>query len=338
MSPFTTLTNYLFPPSSSTPTPAILQDVDTAPCRFLLDNSTSSTVDLPDGRKIGFAQYGSPTGKPILYQHGFPGSRLEGAHFDDLGRELGLRIIGVDRPGYGLSSPNREGKLLDWARDVGVLAEKLGLEEYGVMGVSGGGPAALACAYALPANKLKVVCLVCGVGPPDIGMKGADWAHWVGWPYGIRFAPYWLGRLFWRSSAIGRIDLPDSQRVEMFIKEGANAAESERDILTDVDFARLACASTRQAFAQGYDYVWDDGKMSCSDFGFKVNDIRKNLPVQLWYGKNDTFVPLVHGLQIAARLDGRAELRVEDEAHAGILLHWKREILEAVARTIRGDI
>jgi pimeloyl-ACP methyl ester carboxylesterase len=59
-----------------------------------------------------------------------------------------------------------------------------------MQGVSGGGPAALACAYALPANKLKVVCLVCGVGPPDIGMKGADWAHWVGWPYGIRFAPY----------------------------------------------------------------------------------------------------------------------------------------------------
>jgi hypothetical protein len=172
------------------------------------------------------------------------------------------------------------------------------------------------------------------MGPPDIGMKGADWPHWIGWPYGIRIAPYWAGRMFWRSSAIGRTDLPDSKRVAMFIKEGANATDSDRDILTDVDFARLSCAATREAFAQGYDHVWDDGKKSCRDFGFKVQDIRKDLMVQLWYGKKDRFVPLVHGMQIAARLGRAAELRVEDEAHAGILIHRKREILELLGKSM----
>ncbi|KAF2036501.1 alpha/beta hydrolase fold protein [Setomelanomma holmii] len=334
MSLLSSLHTWLFnsPPPSNTS--SIQANLASTPCRFPLDNSTSSTHTLPDGRKIGYAQYGSPTGKPILYNHGFPGSRLEAAQFDDLGRELGLRIIAIDRPGIGWSSPHPGAKLLDWPKDVEHLAESLNLEKYAVMGASGGGPATLACAFALPSHKLSAAALVCSMGPPDIGMKGADWAHWIGWPYGIRYAPYWTGRMFWRSSAIGRLDLPDEKRVEMFIKEGASAIESERNVLTDVNFARLSCMVTREAFAQGYDYVWDDGKMSCRDFGFRVQDIRKDLEVQLWYGMKDTFVPLVHGLQIAARLGEGAELRVEDEAHAGILVHWKREILEGLRRSI----
>jgi pimeloyl-ACP methyl ester carboxylesterase len=172
------------------------------------------------------------------------------------------------------------------------------------------------------------------MGPPDIGMRGADLPHLIGWPYGIRIAPYWAGRWFWRSLAIGRIDLPEEQRVQMLMKEGEKAPESDRDIYRDVDFLKLCVRANGEAFAQGYDHVWDDGRIGCSDFGFKVQDIRKDLKVQLWYGKYDYFVPLNHGLQIAARLNGRAHLRVEDEAHAGILMHWKREILEGLRNSM----
>lgn len=203
-----------------------------------------------------------------------------------------------------------------------------------VKGVSGGGPSALACAYALPSQKLKCVSMVCALGPPDIGMRGADVPHRIGWPYGIPRAPYWLGRWFWRTQSIGRLDLPEEQRVELLIKEGKNAPESDRDIYDDVDFLRLVIRSCGQAFAQGYDYIWDDGVVSCSDFGFKVEDIRKDLTVQLWYGKKDYFVPMNHGVQIAARLGDEARLHLKDEAHAGILMHWKREIFEAIAKSM----
>ncbi|KAF2830814.1 alpha/beta-hydrolase [Ophiobolus disseminans] len=304
----------------------------TQPCRYLLDNSTSNTFVLPDGRKLGYAQYGSPTGKTILYNHGFPGSRLEASQHHDICLGLGLRMIAIDRPGHGWSSPHPGAKLLDWSKDVERLAEHLGLESYSVMGVSGGGASALACAFALPAQKLKCVSVVCGMGPPDIGMRGADLPHLIGWPYGIRNAPYWLGRWFWRTQAIGRLDLTEQQRLELMIEEGKKAPESDRDIYADVDFLRLAIRACGEAFAQGYDYVWDDGALNCSDFDFKLQDIREDLTVQLWYGKYDYFVPLNHGLQIAARLGGRAQLRVEDEAHAGILMHWKKEIFEAIAK------
>jgi pimeloyl-ACP methyl ester carboxylesterase len=111
-------------------TPVTLSD---QPCRFRLDNDSSATLTLPDGRKLGYAQYGSLTGRAVLYQHGFPGSRLEAAQHHDICMELGLRMIAIDRPGYGWSSPHPGGKLLDWPKDLEVLTEHLGLENYSVM-------------------------------------------------------------------------------------------------------------------------------------------------------------------------------------------------------------
>jgi hypothetical protein len=102
-------------------------------CRYRLDNGTSDTLTLPDGRKLGYAQYGSPTGRAILYQHGLPGSRIEGASYHDLGVELGARIIAVDRPGYGWSSPHPGRTILGWPKDLECLAEHLNLKEYAVL-------------------------------------------------------------------------------------------------------------------------------------------------------------------------------------------------------------
>jgi pimeloyl-ACP methyl ester carboxylesterase len=168
------------------------------------------------------------------------------------------------------------------------------------------------------------------VGPPDIGWRGADIPHQIGWPYGIRYAPYWMGRMFWRCQAIGRLDLSEEQRLKMLLKETAKAPQKDRDIFDDVDLMRLTIRANEQSFAQGYDGVWDDGKKSCTKFGFRVQDIREDLKVHLWYGKEDCYVPPVHGIQIAARLNGRAQVRMENESHAGILMHWKKEILEAL--------
>ncbi|KAH7396801.1 Alpha/Beta hydrolase protein [Phaeosphaeria sp. MPI-PUGE-AT-0046c] len=332
MSLITSLFSWLFGSSTtSTDTATIESD---QPCRYRLDNGTSATLTLPDGRKLGYAQYGSPTGKAILYHHGFPGSRLEGAQHHELCMELGLRMICIDRPGIGWSSPHPGSTLLDWPTDIEYLTEHLGLESYSVLGVSGGGPTTLACGYALPPSKLKCISLVCATGPPDIGWRGADIGHQIGWPYGIRYAPYWMGRMLWRAHAIGRLDLPESQRLKLLLKEGESAPACDRDFMGDVNLMRLCVRAQGEAFAQGYDYVWDDGKKNANEFGFRLQDMRQDLKVQMWYGEKDYFVPISHGLKIAARLGERVSLRVEDESHGGILMHHKREILEALRDTM----
>ena len=124
-SSFTTTSNLISTPTAPTGVPP--------KCRFRLDDDSSDTFTLTDGRKLGYAQYGSLIGNAIFYLHGLPGSRAEGAYFHELGLELGARIIATDRPGYGLSSPHPGRTLLDFPKDLECLAKHLGLEEYAVL-------------------------------------------------------------------------------------------------------------------------------------------------------------------------------------------------------------
>lgn len=94
---------------------------------------TSATLTLSDGRKLGYAQYGSHTGRTVFYCHGLPGCRIEAAPFDAMATRLGARIIAVDRPGYGLSSPQPNRTILDHAEDIKHLAEFLKVDSYGVL-------------------------------------------------------------------------------------------------------------------------------------------------------------------------------------------------------------
>ena len=205
-------------------------------------------------------------------------------------------------------------------------------------GVSGGGPYALACAASLPREKLKRVSIVCGLGPPDIGMSGANWQNWLGFTIGWRYAPLWLLRWYSRRDPVWRLDLTDEKRLELWKQSLANpktlSHEKDIEVMKDDDNLRLSLRSSQESFAQGFDGVRQDGKSMCMNFGFRVEDIRADLPVQLWYGKQDTFVPPIHGEQIAARLGGRAHLRMEDEAHWSILVNWKKEILEDLIRRV----
>lgn len=100
-----------------------------------LDNEASATFVLSDGRKLGYAQYGSlqDGARTFFYLHGHPGSRLEAAWFEALCQKFGARVIGVDRFGVGLSSPHPKGTLLDHAKDIEEFAEHLGLATYGVL-------------------------------------------------------------------------------------------------------------------------------------------------------------------------------------------------------------
>lgn len=204
-------------------------------------------------------------------------------------------------------------------------------------GVSGGGPYALACAASLPREKLKCVSLVCGLGPPDIGMSGADWGHWIAFPYGWRYSPTTLLRWYFQREPAGRLDLTEEQRVELLLSPSRLAAithEKDREILKDEDIMRLVVRSSQESYAQGFNGVRQDGRVMCLNFGFKIEDIRPDLPVQLWYGKQDTFVPPHQGEQIAARLGDRAHLRVEDETHASISMQWRKEVLEDILKAM----
>ncbi len=169
---------------------------------------------LSDGRRISWAEYGEPTGSPVVYFHGGNGSRLEAAWFDTAAREIGIRIIAPDRPGFGQSDFDPRRSLLSTSDDVVALMDALGVDRAGVFGLSGGGPHALAMAYRAP-ERVAGVAVVSGVTPPDArGTTRGMWPpvrliHWSA----LRVPPlnrFLLGQMAGFYSNLGAHAVPDA--------------------------------------------------------------------------------------------------------------------------------
>ncbi len=97
----------------------------------------NQTMTLSDGRKLGYAEYGDPKGKPVLLFHGWPGSRLGANFMETLATKLHIHLISLDRPGYGLSDFKRQRTLLDWTDDIEEFADTCKLKKFAVLGISG---------------------------------------------------------------------------------------------------------------------------------------------------------------------------------------------------------
>ncbi|SVB46409.1 uncharacterized protein METZ01_LOCUS199263, partial [marine metagenome] len=148
------------------------------------------TVELSDGRSLSFASFGDPAGKPVFYFHGFPGSRFEPQSNHEAYLKAGIRLLALDRPGIGQSTRKNKRKLSDWPDDVVEVAKILNLEKFSVLGVSGGGPYALACARAIP-GYLDKVTVACGLGPMDApnATSGMMLSNRILFSYGRFFPP-----------------------------------------------------------------------------------------------------------------------------------------------------
>ena len=135
-------------------------------------------ITLSDGRRLSFAEFGDRQGKPVFYFHGFPGSRLEAKLADGISRESQVRFIGIERPGFGLSDFKPGRSFIDWADDVAELANDLRIDRFSILGVSGGGPYAAACACKMP-DRLEAVGIICGMGPVDVPelIRGMPWLY-----------------------------------------------------------------------------------------------------------------------------------------------------------------
>src|SRR5262245_27054957 len=125
---------------------------------------SSQILRLADGRRFGFAEYGDPEGLPVLAIHGTPGSRYMFALTDAAARERRLRIVAPERAGYGLSDFRLQTSLTEAASDLEQCADALGLSRFALIGVSGGGPYAVAAAAAMPC-RIALLALINPIGP-----------------------------------------------------------------------------------------------------------------------------------------------------------------------------
>ena len=128
--------------------------------------ATARQAQLKDGRRLGFAEYGDRDGAPLILLHDLFGNRALRHPDDSILSRLGIRLIGVDRPGYGQSTRKPGRSLMDVAEDIMLLSKALGLERFSVLGFDAGAPYALACAYRFP-ELIKRCAVVASLPPMD---------------------------------------------------------------------------------------------------------------------------------------------------------------------------
>lgn len=286
---------------------------------------TDKQLKLSSGRSLGYREYGDPGARPIFYFHGWPGSRLEPLALLSTGQLLHARIVAVDRPGYGLSSHNPARNLVDWPADVAELASGLGVGRFEVVGVSGGGPYAAACAALLP-ERVKSATLVCSMGPCDVpgGTRGMA-LHNRCLLALARLVP----RLAWHIASTG-IDYLRKQ--DDFIPRSLRRRlpESDRRCIEDPRVHASLMKNWREAFRDGNAGALVDGSLFARPWGFNLREIK--VPVTLFHGMADIIVPLRMGAYLAEHIPGARSFFLEGEGHFSLPLSRASEIWRPQSR------
>ena len=284
---------------------------------------------LPDGRRLAFHGYGDPDGAACVYLPGTPASGLAGAEYDEAAAVARVRLICVDKPGYGGSDRHQGRALRDVTADVAALADHLGLVRFAVIGESGGGPHALAVAHDLP-DRLSVTVVVAGMGPatePWVldGMKPANRRLLaVG-----RRAP-WALRL--PMELTRRALLDPARAARLTARQIESAGPADRSALQDMAAQLDLTAPARDALRVSSHGAAQELALLARPWGFALDAVR--CPVELWHGTEDVNVPPAVATQLAARLPHATLHLVPDAGHA---VGWSRrtEILAAVARAAK---
>ncbi len=276
--------------------------------------ATDETLSLRDGRVLGYAEYGSPRGEPAVYFHGHPGSRLEAQLADEAATRRSVRIIALDRPGYGRSDFRPGRRIVDWPDDVVEAAGALGIERFAVIGASGGGPYALACARAIP-DRITKVGILSGVGPYQApgATEGMRWQNRVGFKYGARF-PILARLIMW---SMARQVRRNPERVVEAIAGAMSGADAEAARRPEVRQALGAIIA--EAFRQGSRGAALDVVLLGRPWGFRLVEIRAQ--VYLWQGEADVLVPPAMGRYQAEQIPGSRARFFPGEGHLLVVDH-----------------
>ncbi len=248
-------------------------------------NQLNNTIQLADGRDLGFAMYGDPQGQPVLFFHGIPGSRLQRNPDPAALAHLDICIYALDRPGIGLSTSHPNRTLLSWTDDVLEFCRQMNLSRVAIAGVSGGGPYSLACAWRFP-EKISHLSVISGMGPiaePALFAQLKPKAQ----------------RLFRLAQKRPEIITPllsvgyklfRNRILEAFKWLSGDLPASDTKLINDPETGAMFREDVQQAFRAGSSGVLNEIQVLMQPWGFDLCEIK--IPVQVWHGTEDSIVPI----------------------------------------------
>ena len=283
-----------------------------------------STVRLSDGRTLAWCEWGAPSGPVVLAFHGSPGSRVWWPGEAET-RAAGVRLVTVDRPGYGGSDPLPGRRIVDWAADVAELTELWGIDRFGVVGWSGGAAYAAAVAARLP-DRLTGVCITCSASItcalPGVELDDDD-RHVL--ELIERFGPAEAAS---RSAEEDREWADDLAADPTTLFRLGDAAEGDRWVLEDVGLADGFYASVREAVRQGAVGSASDWIALLTPWGFALEEIEPE--VHLWHGAQDDLVKLDDFERVADLIPNSTLTTWPDVGHLGPVKYWESVLAAAL--------
>jgi pimeloyl-ACP methyl ester carboxylesterase len=282
---------------------------------YLHDVETTTTiVRTPDGRALCVESGGDASGQPVLVHGGTPNSRHLADTWLEDAEARAIHLIGYDRPGYGGSTPHPGRTVADCANDVRTIANAFDSDRLAVWGISGGGPQALACAALLP----DLVCAVAALASiAPFGAPGLDYFTGMGQDNVDDVTLF--------------LDDPDAARKkhakdrdDFLALTPAQLVEAWASLLSPADvaavtdeFASFLVSSVQDGLAPGSQGWWDDDCAFMTGWGFSFEAIR--VPVQLWHGAQDRFVPFQHGQWLSEHIPGVEAHLTDSDGHLTLL-------------------
>ena len=290
------------------------------------------SVAVRDGRRLSFAEFGSPRGAAIIWMHGTPGARrqvpLEARAYAEAND---LRIIGVDRPGIGSSTPYLYPDIYDWTRDLELLADVLAIDTMRVIGLSGGGPYALAAGAALP-DRVHGVGVLGGVAPT----KGPDAIGGGMVAVGALAAPVLsLGHVPLGFAMAQVIRLVRPVAGPILDAYAAVQPRGDKELLARPEFRAMFLDDLLNGSRFRISAPLADIVLFSRPWGFEAADVQ--VPVRWWHGDGDHIIPHRHGEHLAARLPHAQFRTISGESHlsglgrAHVVLE---ELMELGPRTV----
>jgi pimeloyl-ACP methyl ester carboxylesterase len=297
---------------------------------------TTSNVEVVGGRRLAVSVFGEPMGRtPVFYMHGTPGSRVGPRPTNQQLEDANVCLITFDRPGYGRSSRLASRTVADVAEDVAAIADYLEIKRFAVLGRSGGGPHALACAALLPDRVTRAATLV-SLAPRQA--RGLSWFEGMAESNVDAYTvaaedPAKLEALL--KDAAARIYADPTSHVTWLTEE---MPEADRQAVANRRVNAALAQSFAEAVRDSAEGWIDDVLAFCSPWGFDLSSIK--VPVYLWHGGKDVFSPKAHTKWLADKIPRALAVYEPNRAHFEALevvadvLPWLSGSTEKVATSL----
>ncbi len=281
--------------------------------------------ETPDGGVLAWNEYGDPAGRPLIYCHGWPSSRLQARLIHHLARERGMRVLAIDRPGMGRSSIRKNRTLRSWPALIADFTAALGIGRFAQLGVSGGGPYVLACAALLP-ERVAASAVLCGAVPLcGADRSGLHPAYRMLIPL-RRLPKRWFSPPLHLAARIATGN-PLAPPVSWVL---ATLPDADRRLLRDHPEAqRVLAESFSEGVRQGGPGVLGDAEIYLQDWRLPLANVTRT--IRYWHGGHDRNISVDMARRFIARIPG-ARLDVDAaEGHFSLAIRRARDAMDHLA-------